>query len=158
MNLLFLLKPLSWWKCIISPDAHVDDFKTNPHPNNFNTFFAKYQPLGWFRWFGGAHVILCVDSELIFSTLHYVAGCESVVEDAICDGMPLSFTWITLHHHVMQPVIAFLIWRWRPWNGHSARNVFINLHWTWWFGLIWKSKTFFSIYSTFIYSSKLFKD
>lgn len=117
---------------------------------DLHTFFARNQPLWWFRRFGGAHVILRVDSELVFSARHYVADCESVVEDAICNSVPLSFTWITLSHHVVQPVITFLIWRWGPWNGHCARHVFINLHRTWWLGLIWSSNRkvfcFFSIY------------
>lgn len=129
-------------KCNVSSNTDVGRLldETGSH-KHLHTFFGRNQPLWWFRGLGGAHVILCIDSELVFSARHYVASCESIVEDVICNGMPCSFTWIPLSHHIVQSVVTFLIWRWGPWNGHCARHVFVNLHRTWWLRLIWSSNT-----------------
>lgn len=104
-----------------------------------HTFFAGNEPLWWFWRFGRAHIIFRINSKLVLPARHYIAGCESVVEDAICYGVPLSFHRISLCHHVVQPVVAFLIWRWCPWDGHCARHIFIEFHRTCWLGFIWSS-------------------
>lgn len=104
---------------------------------NVYTFSAGNEPLWWFWWFGGAHVIFSIDSKLVLPARHYIAGCESIVEDMICYGVPLYFHRISFHQHVVKPVVTFLIWRWRPWYGHSARHIFIQFHRTRWLGFIW---------------------
>lgn len=105
-------------------------FFTNCGARHLHTSFAGDQPLLWFGVLRGAHIVLCVDPELVFSARHYVAECESVVEDAICNGVPRAFTRVALSHHVVQPVVTFLIRRWGPWNSHCARHVFVSLYGT----------------------------
>lgn len=103
------------------------------------TFFAGNEPLWWFWWFGWSHIVFRINSKLVLPARHYITGCESVVEDAICDGVPLPFHRVSLCHHVVQPVITFLIWRWRPWDSHCARHIFIEFHRTCWLRFIWSS-------------------
>lgn len=119
--------------------THSEMFSKNVKmATGLNTFFGRNQPFGWFWRFGAAHVVFSINSELVFSARHDVAGRESIVEDSISNSVPGSFDRVTLSHQVVQPVISFLIRRRGPWNGHGARHIFIQLHGTRWLRLIWR--------------------
>lgn len=100
------------------------------------TFLGTDKPLWWLGRWRESHVILGVDSELVLTPRHDIASCHLIVEDAIPHSLPCSFGWITLHHHVMEPIITPLIWRWSPGHCHCTWHIFINFNWTRRLGLI----------------------